>query len=183
MKKRYYNATTKEWYTDGNSLTRRVNGTLFSGVPSVAQLTAWGFREYITPSPTPQQILDNAKNDKLNELDIYDNSENVNSFIINIGDSSITAWITPEKRSDYKNSLDSAELLGMTEVTPVINGVPLTLDVNIAKQALAQIQIYANRCYNVTETHKANINKLTTIEEVESYDFTTNYPDKLVFTA
>jgi hypothetical protein len=31
MKKRYYNETTKEWYTEGQSLTRRVNGVLFSG--------------------------------------------------------------------------------------------------------------------------------------------------------
>ena len=74
MKKRYYNSTTKEWYTEGNSLTRRVDNGVFSGIPSVEQLTAWGFVEYIEPEPTPQQLLDRAKQEKIAELEIYDNS-------------------------------------------------------------------------------------------------------------
>ena len=39
----YYNATTKEVYTEGASITRRVDGGVFSGVPSEKQLSAWGF--------------------------------------------------------------------------------------------------------------------------------------------
>ena len=86
-----------------------------------------------------------------------------------------------DRRSDYKNSIDAAELLGMTEVHPVLNGVAITLDIQTAKIALAKIQIYANQCYNTTEQHKANINALETIESVEQYDFTVNYPNKLIF--
>ena len=74
MKQRYYNSTTHEWYTEGNSLTRRVNGTLFSGVPSVEQLTEWGFVEWVEPEPTPEQLLERAKASKIAELEIYDNS-------------------------------------------------------------------------------------------------------------
>ena len=162
MKKRYYNSTTHEWYTEGNSLTRRVNGALFSGVPSVEQLTDWGFI-------------------KVAELEAYDSSDAVNSFRVNVGNEAIDTWITPEQRSDYKNSIDAAELLGMTEVHPVLNGVPIVLDIRTAKTALARIQIYANQCYGVTEQHKAAINALKSVEAVEQYDFTTGYPTKLVF--
>lgn len=181
MKKRYYNQTTKEWYTEGNSLTRRVNGALFSGIPSVEQLTAWGFVEWVEPTPTPEELLERAKASKIAELEAYDASDAVNSFRVNIGNEAVDTWITPEQRSDYKNSIDAAELLGMAEVHHVLNGVPVTLDIQTAKTDLAKIQIYANQCYGVTEQHKAAINALNTIEAVNAYDFTTNYPPKLIF--
>ena len=47
--------------------------------------------------------------------------------------------------------------------------------------ALAKIQIYANQCYGVTEKHKAAVNALETVEEVEAYDFTAGYPERLTF--
>lgn len=181
MKKRYYNATTKEWYTEGNSLTRRVDNGVFSGIPSEEQLTAWGFVEWIEPSPTPAQLLERAKSSKLADIQAYDSSEEVNSFTINMNGQTMSAWLTPDKRSDYKNSLDSAELLGMTEVHPVFNGMAITIPIQTAKMALAKIQIYANQCYGVTERHKAAVNALDTVDAVESYDFTTGYPEKLTF--
>lgn len=179
--KRYYNATTHEWYTEGNSLTRRVNGAVFSGVPSVEQLYEWGFVEWVEPAPTPAELLERAKANKINEIEMYDSSDAVNSFRVNIGNEVIDTWIIPEHRSDYKNSIDAAELLGMTEVHPVLNSVAITLDIQTAKMALAKIQIYANQCYGVTEQHKAAVNALETVEEVEAYDYKTGYPERLKF--
>ena len=179
--KRYYNSTTKEWYNEGQSLTKRVENGVFTGIPSEEQLTQWGFREWVEPTPTPQQLLERAKSSKISDIQAYDSSEEVNSFIINFNDTSINAWITPDKRADYKNSLDSAELLGMEEVHPVFNGIEITLPVDVAKMDLAKIQIYANQCYNVTEQHKAAVNSLTTIKEVEDYDYKAGYPSKLTF--
>lgn len=50
--KRYYNSTTQEWYNEGQSMTRFLsNGSLFSGIPSIEQLTKWGFKEYVPPTP------------------------------------------------------------------------------------------------------------------------------------
>lgn len=56
---------------------------------------------------------------------------------------------------------------------------PLKLDV--ATQMLYSIEIYASACYDNTQQHLANINALTTIDEVENYDHTSNYPEKLKF--
>ena len=132
-------------------------------------------------TPTPPRTLEQAKSEKLMQIQNYDNSDTVNGFDIVIGEDTMTAWITPEQRANYKNSLDSAELLGLTEVHPVFNGIQLTLETAMAKMALAQIQIYADRCFIVTETHKANVEALETIEAVDAYDNTTGYPERLVF--
>lgn len=179
--KRYYNAITKEWYNEGQSLTKRVENGVFTGIPSEEQLYEWGFREWIEPAPTPQQLLERAKASKVAEIEAYDQSDEVNGFDIAVGGQTMAAWLTPDKRSDYKNSLDSAELLGMTEVHPVFNGVALTIPIQTAKMTLAKIQIYANQCYGVTEQHKANVMALTTIEEVEAYEYKTGYPERLKF--
>lgn len=125
--------------------------------------------------------LDDIKERKIVEIEAYDNSGEVNGFDIVVGGQTMAAWLTPDKRSDYKNSLDSAELLGMTEVHPVFNGIALTIPTQTAKVALAKIQIYANQCYGVTEQHKANVEALTTIEEVEAYEYKTGYPERLRF--
>jgi hypothetical protein len=125
--------------------------------------------------------LDDIKERKIVEIEAYDNSDHVNGFDIVVNGQTMTTWLTPEKRSDYKNSLDSAELLGMPEVHPVFNGVALTIPTQTAKMALAKIQIYANQCYGVTEKHKAAINALETVGEVEAYDFERLYPEKLIF--
>ena len=181
---KYYNSETKEWYTEGESITRNLGEDgLFSGVPSAEQLAAWGFEPYVPPTPTPEELLARAKQEKVLEIEEYDNSDAVNGFTVVISeDVELNTWIDRETRADYKNSLDAAELLGRTEVTPVFNGVPLTLDIQTAKMALAQIQIYANQCYNVTEQHKAAVNALTDIEDVEAFDVTAGYPEKLRFT-
>ena len=134
---------------------------------------------YITPEQ--QRTLEQAKEQKLFEIQQYDESDLVNSFNIVVNENTISAWITPEQRSNYKNSIDAAELLGLEEVHPVFDGIQFTLQTQMAKMALAQIQIYADRCYIVTETHKANVEALTTIEEVDEYLYTTGYPEKLTF--
>lgn len=179
--KRYYNATTKEWYNEGTSITKRVENGVFTGIPSEEQLYEWGFREWIEPAPTPTQLLERAKSSKVAEIEAYDQSDEVNGFDIVVGGQTMATWLTPDKRSDYKNSLDSAELLGMTEVHPVFNGVALTIPIQTAKMALAKIQIYANQCYGVTEQHKVNVEALTTIEEVEAYQYESGYPERLRF--
>jgi hypothetical protein len=180
--KSYYSKKTKEWYNEGNTMTRRLDeNTVFSGIPSSEQLSNWGFVEWVEPAPTPEQLLAQAKSNKIAELEAYDQSDAVNSFKVNVGGQVIEAWLTPDQRANYKNSLDSAELLGLTEVHPVFGGQQLTIPTQTAKEYLAKIQIYADRCYIITETHRAAINALSTIEEVEAYDYQQGYPEKLVF--
>lgn len=179
--KKYYNKTTGKWYIEGQSMTHSTDNGLFSGVTTEEQLTEWGFKEWVEPAPTPEQLLERAKVSKIAELEAYDASDAVNEFDIVMNGEKVCAWLAPDKRADYKASIDAAELLGMTEVKPVFNGVPVTLDIQTAKIALAKVQLYANQCYGVTEQHKTVVNTLETIEAVEAYDFTIGYPEKLTF--
>lgn len=57
-KKRYYNESEDKWYTEGQSMTRRIEkSTIWSGVPTLEQLTEWGYVEYIEPTPpTPEPV-------------------------------------------------------------------------------------------------------------------------------
>ena len=45
----------------------------------------------------------------------------------------------------------------------------------------AALELYALECYNVTAAHKADIEALTTVEEVVAYDYESDYPEKLNF--
>jgi hypothetical protein len=122
--------------------------------------------------------LEYAKELKINQLMDYDSSNEVNDFIIN---DTIHAWFTPEERTNYKSSIESAKLLGVGEVQIFIENVLFALTVNQAETMLARIQLYADYCYNVTIGHKIAIENLTTIEDVQNYDYKTKYPDKIRF--
>ena len=43
------------------------------------------------------------------------------------------------------------------------------------------VENYAGQCQKVTEGHRAAVNALATIAEVEAYDYTVGYPPKINF--
>ena len=144
---------------------------------SISEVWNMKINEYIEPERTLEQAIQ----EKIYQIEQYDNSDSVNSFTIVLGDDSITAWLTPNQRANYKNSVDAAKLVGLEELHPVFNGMQLTLPTETAEMALAQIQLYADRCFIVTETHKAEVQALESIEAVDNYDITSGYPEKLTF--
>lgn len=125
------------------------------------------------------RTAEDAKHEKLRDIDIYDNSEAVNSFTIN---ETITAWFTPQERSNYKNSVESAKLLGVKELSLFVNDSLITIPTEKAELVLASIQLYADACYIATQQHKSIINNMTEIEDIDNYDFTVGYPERINFT-
>lgn len=121
--------------------------------------------------------LKEAIQEKLDELDEFDRSDEVNSFILN-GEST---WITEQRRSGMKTSLDSAELLGDNMITFNITGKPFEVSIINAKVMLARIQRYADKSYLATEFHRSAIKELTSVEEVKEYNFKSGYPEKEIF--
>ncbi len=182
--KRYYNSTTKEWYTEGQSLTRRVNGVLFSGVPSVEQLTAWGFVEWVEPEPTPEQLLERAKQAKIAELEAYDSSDAVNSFEMRRGGVKMTDyWLPRDLRTSLDGDVRACQASGHPKYNFDIRELGVTLPLDCAKflAALTTLREYAYTAYNVTSQHMAAIGRLASVGEVEAYDYTVGYPPKLTF--
>ena len=176
--KRYYNPTTSKWYTEGQSITGNLaNGALFSGVPSVEQLEAWGFQEWIEPAPTPEQLLERAKADKIAELEAYNTSEEVDSFTID----GKVMWLDHDIRQQLRISLDANQQAGREIVKKWFNGEPFEFPIDVWYYMLGQVEVYAGDALNVTEAHKAAINALESVEDVEEYNFTIGYPEKLSF--
>lgn len=172
----YYNEKTDEYYYEGRSMTRRLdNGYLFAGVPTEQQLAEWGFEPY-TP-PVPERSLEIAKSEKIAQITAYDTSEVVNSFTLD-GD---VRWISRDDRISTMNSTTILKNAGVETTTQWFDGQKYTLSCDTLIQMLQALEIYALACYNVTEEHKAAVNALTTIEEVDAYDYTTGYPEKLSF--
>lgn len=122
--------------------------------------------------------LQDAKITKLKELAEYDNSENVNSFDIN----GLTAWFTVEERNNYAQSIQAAKILGQEYLMFFIGNQELTVPTAMAEQLLAAIQLYADASYIVTKKHQIAIEALETAVDVDNYDFTLGYPERLKFT-
>ena len=174
--KRYYNPTTKEWYTEGNSITKNISNGVFSGIPSEQRLTEWGFEEWVEPTPTPEELLARAKANKIAELEAYDQSE-VNSFSVNGKD----MWLDHDLRQQLRISLDALSQAGRETVTKWFDGVEYTYPIDVWYYMLGLVEVYASDALNVTESHKAAINAKTTVKQVEDYNFQSGYPPKLSF--
>lgn len=172
----YYNKKTGEYYYEGRSITRRLDdGRIFAGVPTEQQLAEWGFEPY-TP-PVPERTLEIAKSEKIAQIIAYDTSDAVNSFTLD-GD---TMWISRDDRISLMNSTTILKNAGQETTTLWYGGQKYTLPCDTLIQMLSALEVYALQCYDVTEEHKAAVNALTTIEEVDAYDYTTGYPEHLTF--
>lgn len=77
------------------------------------------------------------------------------------------------------NSTQIEKASGKENTTLWFNGKSYVIPCDTAIQMLSALELYALDCYNVTAQHKANVEALTTKEEVEEYDYTTGYPEKL----
>ena len=174
--KRYYNSTTKEWYTEGTSITKEIPNGVFSGIPSEQRLAEWGFEEYIEPTPTPEELLARAKANKIAELEAYDASDAVNSFSVN----GKQMWLDAQTRQQLRISLDAMQQAGRENVTKWFDGVKYTYPIDVWYYMLGLVEVYASDALNVTDGHKAAINALESIEDVEAYEFS-GYPEKLSF--
>ncbi|WP_276910972.1 DUF4376 domain-containing protein [Hallella colorans] len=140
-----------------------------------AQMETEGRKPDEEPPVEMPTDIDMAKAAKIAEIAAYSDSDAVNSLTFN----GIKTWLTPNIRANYLVSLDAAELLGETDITFVVEGVQASLPIKQVRLLLAKIQRYADACYIVTEGHKRAVRALQTVEEVEAYDYTTGYPEKL----
>ena len=127
----------------------------------------------IAPEKSP---LDRAKELVLREIDQYDTSPNVNGFTLN----GVQVWLSKDTRVGLMNSTTIERDLGQETTELWLGEHNLIIKCDLAIQLLQQLEVYALKCFNVTATHKKEVNSLSTIEEINSYDITKDYPEKLV---
>lgn len=121
--------------------------------------------------------LEYAKEQKIAEIDAYDSSSEVNSFTIGGN----PMWLTVEERQQLATQISANESVGRTEMTKWFGGHSFTFPIATWRQMLTALEVYAGDALNVTESHKAAVMAMTTIEEVEAYDITQGYPEKINF--
>ena len=119
--------------------------------------------------------LKQAKVDKIAEIAAYDTSSSVNGFMLN----GLLVWLDKATRVGLMNSTTIAKASGQETTTLWLGGMKLVVDCDKAIQLLSALEMYALECFNVTASHKQAVSELTTIEEVEAYDYKSGYPKML----
>lgn len=139
--------------------------------PTHEQILNSGWEVYVRPEPTIEDVRAN----KLRELTAYDSSSEVNTFYVN----DLALWLSREERVVIKDRFQR-EYNDGKEITKLrYSGLSIELSPATGIQLIDMVSSYADKCFDATETHKENINALETIEEINNYDYTTGYPEKI----
>lgn len=145
--------------------------------PSDELLAEYGWGKYEIPQPTEEELVERTKRMKLREIENYDTSSEVNNFYMQ-GE---PMWLDFEKRSRLLLRFQAETAKGNENTTLWGNGKEYNLPLSVAIQMLYELETYASMCYDNTQRHITNVNSLTTIEEIQAYDYRSGYPDKLRF--
>lgn len=134
-----------------------------------------GWKEYI--EPTRVKTLEEAKADKIKEIKEYDISDNVNSFIVN-GEQ---YWVSKADRVGLMNSTNILRSNNINDAVFWLGYNKYIVQCDDLISMLSQLEMYALNCYYTTEAHIVAINAMDNVEDIEAYDITSNYPEKLIF--
>lgn len=171
--KKYYKLVDGEPVLAGSSIVFE-DKRIFN--PSEEQLIQAGYIEVIEQEVVPYiPSLNDVISAKISEIQDYDSSEEVNSFTIN----DEVGWIDRNTRVALLHALDVVEQQNEQQYTVWFNNTPLTLPINTIRDFLNSLELYAIAALNVTNRHIYEVNQLTTIEEVNNYDITQGYPQKI----
>lgn len=143
--------------------------------PSEELILADGWVEYAKPEYIP--TLEDVKKSKIESILYYDNSKFVNEFSIG----GVPMWLDKATRAGLLLRFEAEGKVGRTETTLWNDGQSYTLPLEQAQQILIALELYASACYDNTQAHIAAVNAMESKEAVESYDYTTGYPQKLLF--
>lgn len=127
--------------------------------------------------PPYEPTLEGVKSAKVNEIAVYDGSDAVNSFTLG----GKRMWLDKDTRVGLVNSIAIEQAVGKETTVLWYDTVKYVIPIPLALQMLAALELYALECYNATQEHLAAVMGLATKEEVGAYDYTSGYPEKLVF--
>lgn len=122
-----------------------------------------------------ENTIEQAIAEKIATIKAYDNSDNVNSFLLN----GYSVWINREDRIGTRRAIELDIEAGNTESEIWLQGMMLKVNSQLALKLLDKVEHYAFTAYNITQRHIHNVKQLTTIEEINAYDYTQGYPKKL----
>lgn len=143
-------------------------------VTAYKSFTKW-LRLELAKALGTMDALATAKAQKIAEIEAYDASSAVNGFMLN----GSLVWLDKSTRVGLMNSTNIAKATGSTTTTLWLGGARMVVPCDKAIQLLSALEMYALGCFNVTASHKAAVEAMTTIDEVLAYDYTQGYPEQL----
>ena len=114
----------------------------------------------------------------ISKINDYDKSSQVNGVTIN----GMHTWFDKATRVGLRNSTNVLKKLGNETTSLWVNNKEITIKCDQLTDMLDKLEVYALNCFDITSKHKRNVYQLSTIEEIENYDYTSGYPEKLTFT-
>ena len=124
---------------------------------------------------TEDEVIAELKKLKNDEITKYDTSSNVNAFSLN----GVDVWLDRDTRVSLMNSTKIAKDMAQENTILWLGTVKITVKCDQAIQLLSALEMYALSCFNKTAEHRKNVEALTTINDLVSYDYTVGYPEKL----
>lgn len=151
--------------------------------PTEEMLLEEGWVEYIESAPSEEELLDEVKKEKITLINKYDNSFEINQCVIRQGENEFYYWANKSERSSLKTAIQDCLTMGIETYRLDLRelGISFNIPCEAMLQMLAALEVYAIQCYNKTTDHIFNINNMTDLAQLETYDFTQGYPQKLVF--
>lgn len=174
----------KRWIKNGvfASDTIEFNGCVMCN-PTEDMLRQAGYEEYKEPVPTESEKLEQAKADKIAEITGYDTSDKVNGFYLN---DTLIPWssddgstLNKDVRMGLRQNIKDKQKLGEVSIDMWLDGMKITLPCEKADAFMCNLENYAYECFNVTAAHKKAVEDMESVEEVEAFDVTADYPKQL----
>ena len=153
--------------------------------PTKEQLIECGWIKYVPEvyTPTPQQLLEQARQEKLMEIESYDSSSDVNECLIHYNGETIPYWADKTTRTTLKEAVRDCIAVGISTYRLDLRdyGVSIDIDCELMLGMLQELEVYAIRCYNKTTDHIYAVKAMDNIEDIQTYSYQSNYPSKLEF--
>lgn len=130
------------------------------------------YEEFYNPT---KSSIDEVRYSKLEEINNYDTSDNVNIFYIN----NVPMWLDRTSRTSLMARFNAEKSKGFEMTNLWYEGMNIVLPIENAISMLLELEIYAAQCFDTTQRHLYNVSRLSTIEEITAYDYTVEYPEKL----
>ena len=151
--------------------------------PKEEMILSDGWVEYVIPEVTEEELFRQTLTRKLNEINDYDSSEYVNTCIISCDGVQMNYWANKLERSSLKTAVEDYLKVGRESYRLDIRELNISLQIPCERllTMLSELEVYAIDCYNKTTDHIYAVKNLTTIEDIENYNYRENYPEKLKF--
>lgn len=143
--------------------------------PSEDTLFADGWEEYVPP--VYEHTIEDYRAEKKEEILAFDSSDEINQFSMQ----EHCVWLDKATRSGLMLRFQAEQAIGRESTTLWYEGMMFELPIATAMQMLLAIEVYASECYDNTQRHLAEVEKLETKEEIEAYNYSIGYPEKLEF--